>query len=1351
MTTNNLGNPNIPDNGNTKGDVAAMSHIINPDWYRPMLAEAMAVSRFMPAATHMTAEAMKKAALKLIEAAGLDDFDLAVLGLMPGWKVQGMNGADYSKVVGACVFGGVGIPADFKAALLAKKVILAGAVMDHRYPLVFDKHVRKYATPTAAAVVGTEYVIFGAYTDKKAREQWMEMFQGEMFSNVKFIHSPAELMAEFYGDLEVTLPMLSAYIRLHAPETNANDKSLLKIGRGREAAAIRVVEDKDYVGYHKFHLDGMELKKYTALEGVPDGLYPYNAATNVLHDGKSAIKTFALVLHHVLTGYGEDGMKGRKAFLTDAWLEQVAGSHNSDRIDAIRTGKLAALEFVPTAGYGFHLVNGSPDSMLKAQRAILRKGIPCIAHKQMSWVACGIGAEAKGVGLQEIDGVQMLLAFFKQDKAEKFLDRLQLVKPTAMVPNMARSALSICLSNGKTVALEGVKLNLAFANCPLMTNGSGNACARPDFKQTVMHKSKIRTEIVLAKDTTKDEAEMVGANLVVFHESGKTDDPIISYDGGARVTFNDFNAEFKREKSGRYYWDEDKRLLVVECEIEWQYETSTEKFVFDGAKFRTTPDEYWALSSDGNPVAGVDVFLTHEEVKGPQALVAMWAEDTDGVVYEPNMGLSAEQQASFAAWVKAHTKITTVRRKVNHILKSNLRKRYDNDPAYKFLEDNVIEWTGPVVYGSAVAAVEYSTTYQAVGEGEMFPELLYSLTLLSREFSYLWEEKDARKRRGALHGINHMVENQHGGNSHKTPPTIDIKAGDLILTEDEIDGKTHGKQFLKALEEKYPIGFYAKYGDKLLQYVDANALRHLTGAAGTLHPVVANVVDLVKFCFDGGKKKRAGKTADGLAKSYFKCLKKAAAVMMISPNLIKRPFRTGKLLNRKVSTVSRYGVDAWELHVNPLDPVVTDGTLSDGQIVGANRVPVFFWGAFVVVLDPRTPVGVFEVDPYCWAAIHEGDSDGDGIAVLVLPETAEVGKRGEQGYRSIFPQKLLWKACHESGTRLSASGLWYDPATDDVSPLTGGYSAMYGNDPMNHPFFGFLAAERKKNVDVLVSDGNGGIFNAMRLPVEEGSSREASYLTLCNAVRTHYSQYVGASYGVSAIALYLLNVAFGQGRMDRVKDLIPLVVFTSRFLHEGRHLCGTNAKAQGFWAAYDQVVRVNWIEVVDDEGNVRKLEGVAAMRYVVEDVLGANEIADDGLHLSDAQLLLLRVIRKIALVGNAADRANDDAKFNHQEFYGWELQDWARVFRLCRLVGKGAITRLERNEQLKDSAAIVSGVDGEGHSLSDRLEAAHIEDVALNTMLGKVAKSALSLHSTIVRSLRKQVKDAEKAQYGFGN
>lgn len=1354
MTTKG-NNPNIPDDGKEKGEVAAMSHIINPDWYKPMLAEAMAVSRFMPASTHMTADAMKKAALKLIQAAGLDAFDLAVLGLMPGWKVQGMSGSDYSKVVGAAVFGGVGIPADFKEALLNGQVILAGSVVDFRYPQVFDKHLRKYATPVPAAVLDTKYVLFGAYMDRQAKHEWSELFAGQAFADVKFVTSPAQLMAEFYLNLDVTMPMLSAYIRLHSPETSGVDRSLLKIGRGREAVAIRVVEDKDYAGYHKFMLDGMELKRYTALEGVPDGLYPYNVASNVLHDGKSAVKTFALVLHHVLTGYGEDGMKGRKAFLTDAWLEQVAGAHHCDRIDAIRMGKLACLEFVPTGGFGFHLVNGSPLAMLKAQRAIIHTGIPVIAHKQMSWVSCGIGAEAKGVGIQIVDGVQILLAFFKQDKAEKFLDRLQLVKPTAMVPNMARSALSISLSNGKVVALEGVKLNIAYGNCPLMTNGSGNACARPDFTQVVMHKSKLRTEIVLDISTTKEEAELVGATRLVFHENGKTGDPVVSYDGGVRIAFNDFNAEFKREKPGRYYWDEDKRLLVVECEIEWQYETSTEKFVFDGAKFRTTPDEYWSLRVNGALVTGTDVFVTHEEFKGPQALVAMWAEEEaektgEPVVYNPRKGLSPEQQAAFDAWVKARTKATTVRRKVNHILKSNLRRLYSNDPAYRFLPNNVVEWTGPVIYGVAVAAVEYSTTYQAVGEGEMFPELLYSLTVLGRDFDYLWEESGSRKRRGATYGLNNMVNNEHNASRLKqAPPVVDIKAGDFILEEDEIEGNTHGKQFLKVLEEKYPVGFYAKYGEKLLQYIDPNALRSLTGAAGTLHPAVANVVDLVKLCHDIADGNLKGKkTADGLAKSYFRCLKKAAGAMMVAPNLIKKPFRTGRLLNRKVSTVSRYGVDAWELHVNPNDPAVLDGTLWDGQVVGGNRVPVPFWGAFIVVLDPRTPVGVFEVDPYCWAAIHEGDSDGDGIAVLVLPESVEIGKPGQTGWRTFFPQKMLWEACHKSGTRLSASGLWYDPSKDDVSPLTGGYTAMYGNDPRNHPFFGFLTAEKKKNIDVLVSNGNGGIFNAMRLPVED-CGNNAGYLSLCNAVQVHYSRYVGGSYGIATIALYLLNIAFGQCRMDRVKDLIPLVVFVNRFMHEGRHLCGTNVKAQRFWNAFDRVVRLNWILVQDDEGNERKLVGPAAMRYVVETLLGADEIVADGLHLTDSQLVLLRVIRKIALVGNAADRANDDAKFNLQEFYGWELQDWARMFRLCRLVGKGSITRLERNEQLKDSAVILSGLEGEGHALSDRLQSDHIKDLAKNSMLGKVAKSALNLHTTVVGAVRKQVKAAQNADYGY--
>lgn len=1369
MTMDN-NNPQVPNQGAREEMMALSYHdtVYNKEWRAAMFAEVSARAEGLKPSkdAKMNDKRAAKLAEKLIEIAGLDEFDLAVLNLPRGWQDKGKLGLHfYSKVVAAVVFRGVGVPADIKAALLAGEVAVAGN-LSKKFPIKAIKPlVKQVKKPDVKELVMPngkfpKLVILGGMSSK-ARKAWLEVL-GDY--NIPYISSADEMISKFFDGIDVSIEDLSALIRLHYPTASENDASLLKFVRGYDdVLQVRVTEDKKYANFHEFTVNGETLKKYTALSGKLDGMHPYADGTKDGHDGVTATKTFAVLLSYVLQGHGKRGMLGRLAYPTDAWMEKDTGAFFGARTEAIRRGKVAILSVQATKGFGIHVVNGTGEDRAAVAGELSAKGIPSICHHQMGWLTAGIGAQARGVGIGKRKNklgklIEMLIMFSKPDKAEKMANRVSLAKPTAYVEGMTQAALKIRLATGEEVALDGIKVSVAYAVCGLLVNGSGPAISRPDFTMTVFcPKQTFKTEIVLGIDSSEADAEKAAKDGLEFPESGKCGDALVLWHGEKRSTFTLFNGEFTRLDAGKWSWNKETRRLEVSVTIAWRYTTQTEKLVADGIKARTAPEAI-EIVSGGTAVDQPQVFLTHEELKGTQGLVAMWAESVpSGVVYDPNVGLTPEQQDEFQIWVLKNTKVVTIRRQVNTIHYVNLKALHGENPAYVFEDDNWISWTGEAIFGEVVLAVEYSTTFQAEGTSELFPELMYSLALLNRDFSYLWETKGARRRRGSFHGLNHMVQNKHG-NSAQEPPVIDLGLPSaVILTVEELKDEkgnmvTHGTDYIKALAKKYPVGFYVAFSG-MKQFIDPGALEMLSGRAGTLNAVISNTVDLVKY-FVLDESRRPGRSMAEQIFSYMRLIRKAATAMLTAGNVLKKPFRTGKMLTRKVAPTCRAGVEAWELHVNPLDPVVLNGTLKADQVVGNNRVPVIFWGAFKVVLDEKTPIGVFEIDAYCWAAINEGDGDGDSIAVLLLPETVKIGK-GDAA-REIFPQKMLWDACHTVHpggvtTRLSASGLWVT-GPGQVAPLTGGYTAMYGKDFANHPYADFLREAPKKQIaNLIAGEGGVGIFNAMELPLfaDEDMPSEMSYEALVAGILQHYSRFVGASYGVATNALYMLSVAFEENNTDLFRDLMPVVVFTARFLHEGKHLGGMNSNATRFWHGLDSVIRDGGIMVLNDRGLDTKLHGAEALRYVVETLLGGDSIAEDGIHLTDSQLLLLRDLRKIALVGNTADREVENEDMGLEKFQNFTIQDWARVFRLCRLVGKGQITRLNPNEQLSDAAAIRSALEdgGEGHALTDRLTADDIEILVGGTLLGKVAKSAFNIHRMVVEAVRGQIAEEEAELY----
>lgn len=1326
--------------------VANMANIFDQAWRKATL-EAIQVK------THtkrMNPEACARMAIAVMEQAPVSEFTMKVLGIDPSWqKVMSLPHGQFSRLMVAAIVGGA-VPAWFEEAAQNGGLVKVGkGDLDPRLPITaIEAGLVKLETCIPGCLKGKKGIIFPMFMKWEDKQDWLKEAER---SGVRVVDVKS-LFDELYGSFEFELKHIGALARIHAP---VEEGDTLVISRRYEALRLRIAHSETHEGIIEFFFNGEKLKYNTFVCGKADG---------VLDLKVNAYRTAFLALAHILSGRenGNKVMAGRIAFLTEAFAEKESGAHRGDRMMAVSDGKVGVLTFAPTRNMGFFIRNGESSELLAAQSAYWNLGLAVFAHHQFDWITVGEGAEAKGAGAGvdfDKDGnmIRVLRTFMKPDKFTKILNRLALAKPTARIREMARSLFNVVLSSGRKVALDGKLMDVMYANCALLSNGSGNAISN-GFKVKVFGDKTFHVEVALGIDTKIETAEAMHKKFLKVPEKGTFGDDLITWNGAVRQKFMQFGSDFTRKKVTGY-WDSVRKVYCVDVVVEWTYETTTEKFVLDGHKFRTTPDKLLIAvqQADGSwvQIAQPDAFLDGETLKGPQGLVCWWAQAKGGVDYDPKTGLTADQQGEFEAWKVENTKTMSIRRRVNSILYSNLETLYglkgsEPDAAYVFHGNNYVTWTGPVITGSVVAAVEYSTTYQAVGSSALFPELLHSMSLLTRNYAdYLWNGKVARHNRAALQGLVKMaLHTKDNPKNRDAAAFIELDSGDRML--DVLSSASAG-EIMKELVAKYPDGAILVYADKEV-LVDFDALYTLgfNEKSGAMSGPGQHVVDLVRY-FLLDEDDRPG-NEQTYVESLINMIKGAVGNMLSAKGILNKAVRSGRLLTRKVSTVSRYGVEAWELHVNPADPAVLKGDLKPGMTVGACRVPMVFWGCFTVVLDVQTPIGVFELDPYCWAACNEGDSDGDGIAVLPIPEKVSYKKGKNAQATEIFPANEFRAACKVS--RLSSWGLEIEGTdksfafdTDNffdayftrkfeankVSALTGGYAVVYGSDPTNHPFFEFLAQKPEKDADKITTV-NGKAFQAN---VEPGSV----YLDLCESVEKHYSRFVGQSYGVATTVLHLTSVLKDRNWADDHANcsnlLVPVLLLLQRFFHEGKHLGGFTPLVTTFWDKFDTLVSEGEVEI---DGTT--YQGAAGALELINKYLEIEKSAGvDGLRFNEDMAKLFVDARKIARCGGAAERGGDMPEFGTEEVFGGLIEDWGKNEKFSRNYSNGTIVRLGLGETAAEAKAVQ-----ESFTLADQLESDEFVDLfGASGLMLDISKAAYSLHAGAVAVHRKLYADKQEA------
>jgi len=191
----------------------------------------------------------------------------------------------------------------------------------------------------------------------------------------------------------------------------------------------------------------------------------------------------------------------------------------------------------------------------------------------------------------------------------------------------------------------------------------------------------------------------------------------------------------------------------------------------------------------------------------------------------------------------------------------------------------------------------------------------------------------------------------------------------------------------------------------------------------------------------------------------------------------------------------------------------------DGMIVGLMRVPMPMLAAFRVKLDKKVGrVAHALVTPHLWAFLNEGDSDGDGVLMVMLQK---------YGYN-------LNRALALNSDELSLKGYWI----------------AYGLKPQKHPFADFCQVPEKKQIDYLW---------------QNNYTLTADYVETCKKVRRHYLGPVGISYGVASMLTFHLNQIVYSGNDNDIKYWKLATLFAWRMMYEGLGLAGWSEKAKAFF------------------------------------------------------------------------------------------------------------------------------------------------------------------------------------------
>ncbi len=871
-------------------------------------------------------------------------------------------------------------------------------------------------------------------------------------------------------------------------------------------------------------------------------------------------RTKAMVLWAMLASHYGSGAKLRKLtqLAPSCWFTtEEVGYYDlpADHVNRVQNENACGFANVAKWDGILFKVNDSRtvDQVEKAAFDAAERGLPVAFHKQLARCYFRDGALVAGFGLNDA-GETVIQAGGDKGYAKLLVRWYTGAKPSARIlgddgsTQTVRSAFGMKLSDGKTAHQYGFKAYCALSNYPLGDN-SGVSILNQDFElkigvtksatTTVTDNEKVVADLVpgirakLGKETPDKLVyeTAVKQALTMENELLEYGMPIFYLGGVPRAFFENVAMQ------GRVVGDPELKYVSgqgvrVKASVEAWYDANASfKAVAPGVKSAFQAGSLFCYDEQGHRLPQASLSFVAEGLKDVKLASAnMFANTKRSVTYDANQGYDEADMKDIDAfqaeestrelWIRDFDDDSYALHKANYeraVADPEWAKAKGLDPErYVWCNcPNRIGYWVDVLRGTMVCAVEVSTEREAITEQPMILEQLVALRTISEK---LVERllKDTHKNRDAIDKALAMAMGRPACNPEGERVDLELH-GNYELPA------LKGRELIQALAKKFPHGvnLVKKSSDptrpdtvRAVLHFDALESFGAYGPGGTATGIAQVVLNILAWMCAGDVKGWNGEMSRVLRQ-----FNAALFAWATSHGLLAKVARTGKcMFGRKVRPLCSPKLKKGQIGLNPLDPLVSFGFLTDGDFLLVSRTPMIAVFGGTVVIDECFAIGVLSVHSADWTRTNCGDGDGDPCSFLKVDEDL----------------------VEEVKANLE---------TSPFGPR--GYVMSFGADITEQPYADFF---RKAIADQK---------NPAKAKFDIRTMNTAEYIEMAGIVGRHYQYFVGGAFAVCSYLTLLIGKKLDAG--DVIPDSLYLAcILAWEVYYEDLGLAGYTPNAGAF-------------------------------------------------------------------------------------------------------------------------------------------------------------------------------------------
>lgn len=800
---------------------------------------------------------------------------------------------------------------------------------------------------------------------------------------------------------------------------------------------------------------------------------------------------------------------------------------------------------------------------------VLGRGVIATSDKtNIKFVTINAGAEAVGVGYNRTETGDLDQMFTANDanKPTKLFNRPAANNyDCADLPDRVASNFGFALSNGEVARTKGKMMNVAFTNS-ILTFGSGVGIINQgsSFTFSIDKKEKESLNVSLFGHGYLNNPNAKKAVIAKIETAIKAIEGDVFAAGEVMLSIQENGMNFDLVRNGEKAADVvikggfvrnntlDENAIDIVIEVALQGDTSFVKTRRFATKFTTVP---YAAEFVGHNKEW-DIILNNECTKGHGALLEMFANATgERFLNNSTQEFTTPDGDSFNVMTDENPFYQWRDANIQQDVKLRMtiaKSVWENQARFcsntvEVISETVdsdgnlcvlVEETCDVIYGQLVFDVEISSPLESVSKSNLTLESASAIYLQSARLGNILFNECIKKAetfgalasRYAAADVEDMtvidLEDDASFNFFvETFPILSNKDGSLLKQ----------RQIMALAATKFPAGVEFLVGSTTfpVNFSVVATFGQFNAVNGSAARETSDVMNfLLDILFNG---------AEGRAKLVAPAKRAVAKILntaVDSKKVLKKPTRAGNLVYGKVRTSFHPMLHTTDniptVVMNANCPMVsmlgipTDGRLVD-YYVGFARTPMPFLGGARIKLTTDASicdVAHVLVDPYVWHQLNEGDSDGDGIAMLNL-------------------SKLDFTAEEVRELNASIMGI-------------AGYEHLYGDAV---PFADFVSEEDKAG-----KKSFRGAMTLISTQVKNPDTGEKVVITAQFAgefaarVANHYKTAVGTSYGICS-ALVFKAADWAADTEEDVSEVVTATLIAWRAMYEGLGLSGYSAKA----------------------------------------------------------------------------------------------------------------------------------------------------------------------------------------------